>query len=236
MHDSIALNLSKQPEDSVRTRAGDIQQSRGRARQRARSIASVLAALAAASLAGCAGFNTLTSEVSTYGTWPADRKAASYSFERLPSQAAKPEAQQQLEAAAAPALAAAGFSPETTPGTAEYTVQIGARVDPTERSPFDDPLWWRSGFRWGPFAGPYARGQYTSMGWRYYGAPPSYSREVGVLIRDRKTGTPLFEARASNDGVSPSIEALLPAMFAAALKDFPASGANPREVQTPLAR
>ena len=233
MHHSTALNPSVDSKSCSRFALRDISRHRSRRQILGNTVVGVLGLL---SLAGCAGLNTLTSEVSTYGTWPADRKAATYSFERLPSQAAKPEAQQQLEAAAAPALAAAGFTPESAPGTAEYTVQIGARVDPTERSPFDDPLWWRSGFRWGPFAGPYARGQYTSLGWRYYGAPPSYSREVGVLIRDRKTGTPLFEARASNDGVSPSIEALLPAMFAAALKDFPASGTNPREVQTPLTR
>ena len=63
---------------------------------------------------------------------------------------------------------------------------------------------------------------------------PSYEREVAVLIRDKKSGEPLYEARATNDGGSPSINALLGAMYEAALKDFPAGGANPRRVTTPI--
>ena len=50
--------------------------------------------LAALVLSGCAGLNNVTSEVSSYGQWPADRKPASYAFERLPSQQARPEQQQ----------------------------------------------------------------------------------------------------------------------------------------------
>ena len=41
-------------------------------------------------------------------------------------------------------------------------------------------------------------------------------REVALLIRDRKNGQLLYEARASNAGPSASIDYLLPAMFEAA--------------------
>ena len=66
------------------------------------------------------------------------------------------------------------------------------------------------------------------------GPRPTYDREVALLIRDRKTGQPLYEARAVNDGTSPSINALLPAMFEAAMKDFPSAGVNPRRVVTQI--
>ena len=46
----------------------------------------------------------------------------------------------------------------------------------------------------------------------------------------------LYEARASNDGASPSIESLLPAMFEAAMKDFPHTGINPRKVTTEITK
>ena len=62
-------------------------------------------------LGGCAAFNNLSSEVSTYGPWPAERKPGAFVFERLPSQQAQPEQQSQLEAAARGALEAAGFRP-----------------------------------------------------------------------------------------------------------------------------
>ena len=39
-------------------------------------------------LGGCAAFNNLASDVSSYGPWPAERKPASFVFERLPSQQA----------------------------------------------------------------------------------------------------------------------------------------------------
>jgi hypothetical protein len=55
-----------------------------------------------------------------------------------------------------------------------------------------------------------------------------------VLIRDRQSGLPLYEAHASNDSGSSLTAAVLPAMFAAALKDFPTGGVNPRRVDIDL--
>jgi hypothetical protein len=57
---------------------------------------------------------------------------------------------------------------------------------------------------------------------------------VALLIRDRRTGQLLYEARASNTGPSASIDRLLPAMFAAAMQDFPSAGPNPRTVTTKI--
>jgi hypothetical protein len=189
----------------------------------------LLSLFAALALTGCAAMNQLTSEVSTFSQWPADRKPASYAFERLPSQAAQPERMQLLEDAARPAIEAAGFTPATDLESADVTVQVGARVAPNDPYPWADPFWWRGSVAFGHRSA-YFRGGF----WAPFGPTPTYAREVGVLIRDRKTGQPLYEARATNDGTSPSINSLLPAMFEAALTDFPNTGVNPRRVVTPI--
>lgn len=191
------------------------------------------AALLAASIVigGCAGMATLSSEVASYGEWPAGQAAGTYAFERLPSQQAREPQQDALEDAARPALEAAGFKPAPAGTEPQVLVQVGARVTRTDRSPWDDPLWWRGSYgfwRYGPWPGPSWR-----MGMRL--DSPRYDREVAVLLRDRASGKPIYEARASNDGYSIGNAQLLSAMFAAALKDFPAVGLSPRTVVVPLA-
>jgi Domain of unknown function (DUF4136) len=193
-----------------------------------------LISIAVFALAGCAAMNNLTSEVSTYGQWPADRKPSSYAFERLPSQQAREQQQQVLEDAARRAIEAAGFTAAADSKTADVAIQVGARVNPNERSPYDDPLWWRGSIGYGGYWR-YGRGVWgPSFGLHY--TAPTYDREVALLIRDRKSGQVLYEARASNDGNSPAINSLLPAMFEAAMKDFPATGINPRNVTVPITR
>ena len=196
-----------------------------------RSLLSAAALAAIAGLSGCAAMNTVTSEVATYGDWPAGRAPGRYAFERLPSQNARAERQAELEGAAAQALDAAGFKLAASAAEADVIVQIGARISRTELSPWDDPLWWR----WGG-------GYWRSPAWRspsrmsYYanfnaGWYTRYERSVALLLRDRASGTPLYEAHAQTDGSTAGDSALLAAMFAAALKDFPASAAvNPRQV------
>ena len=49
-----------------------------------RRFLGLAAAAAALLLAGCAAMNTVTSEVVSYGDWPAGRAPGSYVFERLP--------------------------------------------------------------------------------------------------------------------------------------------------------
>lgn len=186
--------------------------------------------IAAVSLAGCASLNSLTSEVSSYSQWPADRKPGSYAFERLPSQQTRPEQQQMLEDSARPALEAAGFTPAADGKESEYIVALGARVNATEQY-YDDPFWWRGGLYSHRFSRP----------WPYYGIgfgipTTTYEREVALLIRERKSGQPLYETRATSDGGSPSIQSLLPAMFEAAMKDFPAGSVTPRQVTTEITR
>lgn len=190
--------------------------------------------LATALLGGCAALNQVHSEVTTFSDWPADRKPGRYAFERLPSQKAQAERQGELEAAAAKALEKAGFTPAADAAQADVIVQIGARLTRIEVSPWDDPLWWR----WGA-------GYWRAPAWRssrsmYYAGLHSdwyrrYERNVAVLLRDRASGTPLFEAHAQTEGGTSGDAALLGAMLEAALQGFPATGAkNPRTVSVTL--
>ena len=185
-----------------------------------------LAAIAgAAVLSGCASLHSVSSEVASFGTWPADQVPGTYSFDRLPSQQSNLQRSQSLEAAAAQALATAGFKPAPEGTKASFTVQIGARIERFERSPWDDPLWMPGLYRGYPYPGwyaPYGPGGPYGPFWRPWGLEPDrYEREVALLIRDGAAGKPLYEARATNGGATQGGDRMLAAMFDAAMKDFP---------------
>lgn len=206
------------------------------------------AAAAVVVLAGCSSLNVLDAQVSSFSRWPQGRAPATYVFERLPSQQANPQAAEVLENSARRAVEAAGFMPAGEGAVPDVSVQIGARITATDRSPFDDPFWYGPYGRgpshlplfygrygrghWGPSGGPW--GPYGRYGAWYpgYGDFPYYEREVAVLIRDKKSGEPLYEARANSEGNTSGTLSLLPAMFTAALQGFPTGGPNnPRRVR-----
>lgn len=182
---------------------------------------------AAGLLAACSGVRTVTSEVSSYGEWPSERRPGTYAFDRLPSQQALAAETEQLEGAARAALDKAGFRPAPEGQAPDVLVQVGARTTRSDRySAWADPLWWRGSFGyWRPAPWP---GSAWSLSLRT--DPPRYDREVAVLLRDRASGKPLFEAHAVNESGPTSDSLLLPAMFEAALTDFPRQGVNPRKV------
>lgn len=199
----------------------------------------VLAALAA--LVGCATLNQFTADVASFGDWPAGRAPGSYAFDRLPSQLANAESQQTLEDAARPALEKAGFRPVAAGALPDVLVQIGARIGRSERSPWDDALWWHGGFgawRLSPWRGPLWGGGWG--GWGGWGGGYSrlqsqrYDREVALLIRDRASGKPLHEVRASSEGLSSKLGASLTPLFRAALAEFPTAAAKPHAVMVPM--
>jgi len=193
--------------------------------------------IAAAALSACAGLHELSNDVSTYSLWPADRKPTTYTFERLPSQQVNAQQQLLLEDAAHRAMEKAGFTLATDPAAADVSVTLGARVTPNDRSPYDDPFWWHGGlYGYRYFGRPYYyRGFGPRFGYPFFDSP-TYEREVAMLIRDRKTGQPLYEVRVVNDGFSSSIDALLGAMFEAGMAGFPQQpgGPNPRKVVTTI--
>ena len=196
-----------------------------------RSALTLLLTVVALALGACAAMTSLSSEVSSFGEWPANRKPGSYAFERLPSQQARASEANALEAAAMGALQKAGFTPVAAGQEPEVLVQVGARIDRADVYPWIDTMWWRGGFghyRHGPWFGP-------RWGIGLHFEPARYEREVALLIRDRASGKPLFEARASNESRSSLAgDSSLAAMFEAALMDFPRLGMNPRQVVVPL--
>jgi hypothetical protein len=195
------------------------------------------AAAVLSTLGACASMNTVTSEVTAFNKWPEGRPPGTYAFEVLPSQA-KNQATHDLEAAARPALEAAGFKPVAPGEKPDVLVNLGARVSVNDPSPFDDPLWVHGGvYRRHPGFGP-AYGP-----WWGRGLPPgtyvrtdtlTFEREVGILLRDRATAEPLYEVRATTDGMSSNIKPYLTAMFAAALQEFPSKAEGARKVSIPL--
>lgn len=202
-------------------------------------LRAIAIALAVATLAGCASLNRLDSEVTSHSRWPAERRPGTYAFDRLPSQQANPQRAQVLEDAARRAIEAAGFVPAAEGARPSVGVQLGARITVTDRGVWDDPFWYGGwGGPWG-FSRPfYPRGYYG--GWRGAGFGPwgtsglydrtTHEREVAVLIRDKASGEPLYEASATGDGFGYADASVLPAMFQAALQGFPQGGPNPRQV------
>ncbi|MEO8278254.1 MAG: DUF4136 domain-containing protein [Ideonella sp.] len=191
--------------------------------------------LLAALLGGCAAMNQVSSEVSTFGNWPAGTTQPSFVFDRLPSQPA--ETQNALEDAALPALRSAGFRPAADPSQADYVVQLGASISADPR--YVDELDFRSRFGWA--GGWHYRRYGFGPGWGFNAFPggpigPMYQREVVVMVRDRRSGQTVYETRASNSSNSPLINYLLPAMFQAALADFPNPAGSRRNVVTPIGR
>ena len=172
---------------------------------------------------------------------PADFEFISQVLKRRSGLVLTPEKAYLIESRVAPllrkhslasidALAKAGFTPAAAGQDPDVLVQLGARFLQSVRAPWDDPLWWGGGFgryRHGPWIGPS-----WSLSWRYQ--PTIYQQDVAILLRDRASGKPLFEARASNDGTSRADAATLAAMFEAALMDFPKLGINPRRVTVTL--
>jgi hypothetical protein len=196
-----------------------------------RSLAALALLGTALMLGGCAALRSVSSEVTSHGDWPADRKPGSFAFERLPSQQSAPALADALEAAALEALKKAGFEPVAAGKEPDVLVQLGARTGRADLSPWSDPIWWRGSF------GMYSRSPWHGPRWGMGMQLDSirYEREVAVLIRDRASGKPLFEARASNEGNTASAgSGTLSAMFQAALMDFPRLGINPRQVVVTL--
>jgi hypothetical protein len=189
--------------------------------------------LLAAALGGCAS-TQLDARVNTVGSWPAGRAPGSFAFERLPSQAAQAGRQDELEAAALPALLQAGFS-RAEGEAADVRVQLAARTMQGQAiyaDPFYGPFWGGAGLwggHWRAAGWGYGAGWGFAPGWGY----PYYLLEVAVLIVDAGGGQTLYETRAQSDGTGPG-EGVWAALFAAALKDFPYAAVSPRSVTVEL--
>lgn len=193
----------------------------------------LIAAPAAWLVAGCAGIDNVKVQVSSQGSWPQNRKPGSFVIERLPSQQANAAEQERIEAAALPALQAAGFTQAASAEQADVLIQIGARVfEVVRRDPFyASPFYWRHDWWYYGHRRPFFYGPAYGLG--YYEDYPDYHREVGILMRDRRSQQIVYETRAMHTSRWTS-NALLPAMFEAAMKDFPLPALSPRTVTVTL--
>ncbi len=211
-------------------------------------IVSVLLSVAAvAQLTGCASVRLIDSEVTAFSTLAAVPAASTYRFERLPSQQVEPQRTDQLEAIAQAALTKVGLlrvGDAPASPAARYSVQMGINVQRSDLAVWDD---WgpRFGGYVGVGSGPYLVGRgrghgavVGSFGFGFpypYFPPPSYVREVSLVLRDTASNQVVYETRAKHESPWADSLNILPAMFDAALQGFPAPPAGPRQVGIELA-
>ncbi len=204
----------------------------------------LIALLVVSSLSACSGLRIVDSQVAAFSKIETLPAASSWRFERLPSQQNLGDVlalrQSKLEGMAALELAKYGFKPQPESGTAaKFSVQITGRIQRLERGPFDSGY---SGY--GPWGG-HGHGYGYGHGHRPIGGlpgrdyvvtgqgrviylpvlpnipPPWYVREISLIIRDATDGKVVYETKAQHDGRWADDEAVLPAMFAAAMQGFP---------------
>lgn len=191
-----------------------------------------LTILSTLGLAACSSTYTVSADVRSFGQWPEGRAPATYAFERLPSQQMDEAPQAQLEAAASAALEKAGFKRAADAKSAEVLVSIGMSINPNDRAPWDDPLWWR----WQGNYNHWRYGPHWRAGANVIWTEPRYERGVALLLRDRASGEPLYEARASNEGMTQGDSRLPGALFDAAMSDFPKTETKEHRVSVQVVR
>ena len=167
---------------------------------------------AALALAGCAALNEMEAEVSSFSRWPAGRAPGDLRLRAAAVAAGQPATAADARGCGAARVEAAGFVPAAE-RRARRRQRADRRADHRHRaSPYDDPFWSApAGAVPGRLRPLRPRLLGTALGpyWglrRWCGGPaysPYYEREVAVLIRDRKTGEPLYEARANSEGAPP---------------------------------
>ena len=184
---------------------------------------------AALVLTGCATVSTVESEVQSFATTPSPVQAGTFRFERLPSQEQDAARAASLEGMAQAALVKAGFS--RVDAGARYSVQIGAGTAETV-STFPEPFFGRSA--WSPFGRPR-----VWHGRPFYGSPwlldrESYVTRVRVEIRELSSGKLVYESTATNEESWFNPARVLPALFEAAMADFPTPPKGVRKVVVKL--
>ena len=193
--------------------------------------------LALSLLTGCASMRIIDSDVVSVAAVPTGMslQGAKYRFERLPSQVNNPEAglaEQQAQAA----MTAVGLVRDDA--SAQISVLVNFSGVQYLADPWGRPLppgWTPYGNIYlGSGLGPHV-GLGMGMGMRF--PPPThYHREVGLIMRDLKTGQVVYETRASHDGPWRDNNTIFATLFQAALANFPNPPAGLRRVNIELPR
>lgn len=217
----------------------------------ARSAPFFVAIFASFLLAGCSGMRIVDSQVAAFSKLETLPAAASWRFERLPSQQSLSDQQAsrllKLEMMATQELAKYGFKPqpENAGAPAKYSIQLSARFQRLDRGPYDsgfDPAfgaWYPYHHGWLLPGRDYVvtgsgRVIYTPV--LPYMPPPWYVREVSLIIRDTADSRVVYETQARHEGRWADDLAVLPAMLTAALKDFPKPPEGKRMVNIEIPR
>lgn len=187
-------------------------------------IVAAIVATAALLLGGCATVSTVESDVQSFSAAPAPVQAGTFRFERLPSQDQDTGQAALLEGMAQTALQRAGFSRDDSSAT-RYSVQIGAGTSQAVLD-YSDPFF-------GRFAWSFGRPRMWH-GRPFYAAPwpdrEVYVTRVRLEIRDLGTGKVVYESTATNEASWFDAKRVLPAMFEAAMADFPSPPKGVRKV------
>ena len=176
-----------------------------------------------AAMAGCASTRLIDSEVRSFRSGTVELAAASYQFERLPSQQADPAAQAQLENWAMPVLQRMGLTLASQ--APRYTVQLAVATEQVLRS---DASFRR---RWGFLGGSPVFGQPPLL---MPLEPTLFRFQVQVLVRDALSREVVYEASAQHSGPWSDQAQILPAVLLAAMRDFPQGTAGPSSVKVEI--
>lgn len=188
-----------------------------------KSIVAAVLALSAL-LTGCATVSTLESEVLSFSSAPASTQAGPFTFERLPSQYQEPNRALAFEQMAQAALEKLGFT--RNDASAQYSVQVSA-VTSDAVLVYPEPFFGRFA------AAPFGRSRHWHG--RVFYAPlwpdsTVHVSRVRLEIRDLRAGKVVYESTATNEQSWFDGGKLFPAMFEAALADFPTPPNGVRKV------
>jgi len=198
--------------------------------------------LVALGLAGCGSMRLVDSDVRSYTTPPLVPVGARYRFERLPSQQDQADTaeQTQLEAIVQPVLAKAGLQRDDA--AAGYSVQISVDVKVDPYAPWDQSsIGWWPGFNFGRGVhggNVWFVNHHSFRGWSGFGMSelPYYWYQVSLIIRSLNTAQVVYETHAAHDGRWANSQAILPAMFEAALQGFPNPPQGARHIDIEIPR
>lgn len=178
---------------------------------------------------GCASTRLIDAQVQSFAPQTIS-PGASYQFEHLPSQAANPAAQAELERLAEPALAKVGLNRQNG---APLTVQIAA-VQRQERTSSDRGVSLGWGMGWAFGHGTIGMGNRGAL-FPGLDSQVSYWRQVHLIMRN-SAGLVVFEGHASHEGPWADDDAILSALLEAALQGFPHPPTGVRHVNIEIPR
>ena len=202
---------------------GELSDADGLIRMRSPCLLRFALLVSAFALSGCASTRRIDSEVRSFRSGATELAAASYQFERLPSQQADAAAQTQRENWAAPVLQRVGLTLASQ--APRYTVQLGVATEQVLRN---DPIFPR---RWIGMAG---GGLWGSPPLLLPLEPSLYRFQVQVLLRDAQSREMVYEAAAQHTGPWSDQANILPAVLLAAMRDFPQGAVGPSSVKVEI--